>query len=475
MLRSATYAKAGYIMLLSLVFGAIFLGVLTALTGVAVTQFRAQTYASGKARALTLAESGLEYYRWFLAHNPGNLTNGTGSPGPYTLTQYDPEGGVIGATELTVTGNTSCGEVTSIDLKAVGIPNDSSGARRTITARYAQPSVAEFSYVLNSSVWAGSDRVINGPYHANGGIRMDGTANAPVTSSLETWLCTSDFGCGTNQTVAGVFGGGSNSGLWSYPKPQVDFGGIAADFSSLKARAQSSGLYFARFSSGNANGAAYWRGYHMVFSSNGTVTVRRVTSTNALTVQPVNPADSTTDRTRIQNSTNLGTYTIPSSCGLIFVEDNVWVEGTIPSKVTLVAANVTTTGVAPNAMLPDNIIYANDTAGLTLIAENNVLITADSPDTMTLNGVFIAQEGAFGRNYYSGCPSQYEPRNSLTIYGTTVSNKRTGTKWVDGCGWGDDAGYQTRVDAYDRRLATDPPPFTPTISTDYQFVDWRED
>ncbi|MEK7099873.1 MAG: hypothetical protein AAB883_01915, partial [Patescibacteria group bacterium] len=80
--------------------------------------------------------------------------------------------------------------------------------------------------------------------------------------------------------------------------------------------------------------------------------------------------------------------------------------------------------------------------------------------------------GAFGRNYYSSCSAAYEPKTTLTIRGTTVSSKRTGTKWVNGCG--NYAGYGTRIDAYDRLLATDPPPFTPTVSTDYQFVDWRE-
>lgn len=465
----------GYLMLLSIVFGAIFLTVLGALSSFAITQNRVQTNASGRAKALALAESGLEYYRWFLAHNPGNLTNGTGQPGPYVLAQTDPEGGPIGTVTLDVLGNQSCGQVTSIDIVSTGRPNDGTNTARTIRARYAQPSVARFSYVLNSSVWAGSDRIINGPYHSNGGIRMDGTANAPVTSSLSTWLCTSDFGCSPNRTESGVFGSGPNSGLWSYPRPQVDFSGIAADFTALRTRAQTSGLYFPRFSTGNPNGSAFWRGYHLIFNANGTVTVRRVSATNSVTVTPINPADSTTDRTIIQNSTNLGVYTIPAACGLIFVEDNVWIEGAVPQKVTVVAANVTTTGVAPSAMLPGNITYADEDAGLTVIAENNVLITANSPDDMRLNGIFIAQEGAFGRNFYTGCPSQYEPRDSLTIYGTTVSNRRTGTRWVNGCGSGRDAGYQSRVDAYDRRLATDPPPFTPIISSDYEFVDWREE
>ncbi len=462
----------GFLMLLAIVFGAVFLTILGALSSFSITQNHFQSSTTGKSKALSLAEAGLEYYRWFLAHNPTDLQNGTGQPGPYVITQNDPEGGSIGTYSLAITGNQSCGQITSIDITSTGRPSDGSNTSRTIKARYAQPTVAQYSYIINDSVWAGSDRVINGPYHSNGGVRMDGTANSRVTSSLSSWLCTSSFGCSPDQTKNGVFGASTNSTLWSYPVPQVDFSGISADFGTLKTKAQSLGLYYARYSSGNAGTTNYARGYHLIFNADGTVTVKRVSNTASLSVQPINPADSTTDRTVITNETTLGTYAVPSTCGLIYVEDNVWVEGVITKKVTLVAANVVNAGVAPSAMLPNNITYSGTSAGLTLIAENDVLVTGASPNTMTLNGIFIAQDGAFGRNYY-GCPSSYEPRTTLTIQGTTVSNKRTGTKWINGCSSGD-AGYQTRNDAYDRTLATDPPPFTPNISTDYQFVDWHE-
>lgn len=463
-------------MIMGLVFGAVFLMVLGGLASFVLVQNKSQTRSTGEASAFAVAEAGLDYYKWFLAHNPGNLTNGTGVAGPYVVPYTDPEGGTIGSFSLAIVGNTTCGQTTSIDIRSTGTVSDGSGGSETVVGRYAQPTVAAYSYVLNDSVWAGDDRIINGPYHSNGGIRMDGTANAPVTSSLSSWLCTSSFGCSPNQNKAGVWGTGPNQTLWSYPTPQVDFAAIAADFSSLKTIAQSNGIYLPRYSTGNSNGAAYWRGYHLIFNSNGTVTVRRVSATTQLDVTPVNTADDDTDRALIHNETAYNTYTISSTCGLIFVEDNVWVEGTVPSKVTLVAANVTTTGVEPNAYLSDNLTYGatDGSDGLTLIAEHDILITPDSPNTMTLNGIFIAQGGAFGRNLYS-CPSSYEPKDTLTILGTTVSNKRTGTKWVNGCGWSGDAGYQTRIDAFDRKLATDPPAFTPIVSSDYEFVDWRED
>lgn len=467
----------GYLLLTGIVFGAVFLLVLGSMMSFVLTTNRVQNAENAQARALAIAEAGLEYYKWFLAHYPSDTQNGTGAPGPYTFPYFDPEGAQVGTVTLDIQGNTTCNQLISIDIESTGTATGSPSASRTVTARYAQPTVAEYSYVLNDSVWAGADRIILGPYHSNGGIRMDGTANSAVTSSLETWSCTSSYGCSPTQNNApGVLGNGPNQELWEYPVPQVNFAGIAADFGTLKATAQASGIYYPRYSqTNNPNATAYWHGYHLIFNSNDTVTVRRVTSTTQRNVTPVNNADANWDRALIANETDYETRALPATCGLIFVEDHVWIEGTIPSKVTVVAANVVNAGIAPNIYLKNNILYeeTDGSDGLTAIAEHNILITPDSPNTMTLNGIFIAQGGAFGRNYYG---SPYDPKTgTLTILGTTVSNKRTGTKWCLNQSCTSYGGYQNRVDSYDRRIASDPPAFTPVVSTDYKFVEWREE
>jgi len=462
----------GSIMLMVIVFSGVFLTVLMALSSFVLVQSRSQDITEQRVAALSIAEAGIDYYRWFLLHFPGDITNGTGAPGPYVSTYLDPESGVAGTYSLSITGNTSCGVVQSIDVTSTGVPDGSPGISSVLLARYAAPSVASYSYVVGSSVWAGADRIINGPYHSNGGVRMDGTANAPVSSSLATWNCTSSFGCTPTQSAApGVVGTGTNQELWTFPVPQIDFAGISADFSARKATAIASGLYLPRYSS-VANPR---RGYHLIFNIDGTITVRRVSAVSALTVTPVNSTNSSTDYTRINTEAFYQTLTIPESCGLIFVEDNLWIEGVIPSKVTVVAAGVIDTSFRPDIVLVGNITYGtNDgTDGLTVIGAHDILISPNAPMNMTLNGIFVAQSGAFGRNRYS-CPSAYEPRGTLTILGTTVSNLRTGTRWVNGCGSGADAGYQTRIDAYDRQNATNPPAFTPITSTQWKFVDWQQ-
>ena len=475
-----TNSSRGSIVLLVIVFGGVFFTILVALSGFVLAQSHAQDIARERAEAFSIAEAGLEYYRWFLSHFPGNTTDGTGHAGPYTSSYADPEGGTIGTYALSVVGNSSCGTVQSIDVTSAGTPTDGPGVSSTLVARYAAPSVAAYSYIIGSSVWAGADRIINGPYHSNGGVRMDGTANAPVSSSLSTWDCTSNFGCSPEQkTAPGVVGTGGNQSLWTYPTPQVDFAGIAANFSSLKTTAQASGIYLPRYSTNTDPHL----GYHLIFNANGTVTVNRVTSVTTLNnVLPVdNPVAYVNDYTLINTQSFYETYTLPSNCGLIFVEDNTWIEGTIPEKVTVVAADVADQGVYPDIVLHGNIVYGatDGSDGLTVIGAHDILIAPDSPNTMTLDGIFVAQSGAFGRNYYyypsGGCTGLYEPRNMLTIFGTTVSNLRTGTAWENGCGSGSNAGYQTRVDAFDRQNAGNPPPFTPTTSTQWQFVSWRQE
>lgn len=467
---------SGSVTLLTLVFSGIFFAVLTALASYVFVQSRAENAAGARTKAFSVAEAGLEYYRWHLMHFPNDLQNGTGAPGPYAINIPDPSGGTAGTATLAIAANTSCNLMTSIDITSVGRAANDASQPQTVVARYSRPSIAAYSYIVNDNVWAGADRVINGPYHSNGGVRMDGTANAPVTSSVSAWVCTLSFGCNPDANKPGVFGAGTNQNLWNYPTPQLDFAGIAANFSSLKTTAQGSGIYLQRYSSGNSNSAAYHKGYHLIFNANGTMTVKRVTSAMKLTIAAaLNGSDPNYDYALISNETSYNTYAILASCGLIFVEDNTWIEGTIPSKVTVVVANVANSGVVPDAFLNGNIVYgsADGTDGLTLISQHNILIVPNSPQTMTLDGIFVAQGGAFGRNLYS-CSSggSYEPRTSLTILGSTISNKRTGTKWT--CGNGFSAGYQTRIDSFDRAQVNDPPPFTPTTSSDYRFVDWRQ-
>ena len=462
----------GVTVMLVVAFIGVFSIILGTISSYAFTQSKYGRGLYAREQALHIAEAGLEYYRWFLAHNPEILVDGAGLVSPYDYNVDDPEGGELGDANVTATSNLQCGAVQWIDLVSEGRSNASIGLKRTLSARYMLPSVAEYSYLLNSNVWAGSNRNIRGPYHSNGGIRMDATHNSDVMSAVATWNCDSNYNCSPTQPNApGVVGSGSNPALWTYPVPNVNFAGIGVNFTDLRDKAKDEGGMYYAAASGSVNN----RGYHLIFNSNGTVTIYRVSATIG------HPSSSSqygwgTEYSTINTQTLLGTYAIPTSCSLLFFEDRVWIEGTVDGKVTVVAATPNDSSTSPDVYLRGNITYASNDGsdGLTVVAERNVLIPLVVPNLMEIHGVFVAQSGHYGRDYFStnNLPSQYDPyvtRSVLTTVGAVVSNGRTGTAWSDG------TGFQQRYDYYDQLLAFSPPPFTPIISTDYKFALWREE
>lgn len=76
-----THKERGITVMLVLVFMGVFgLGVAT-LASYIFTQANVSRAKLAREQAFSISEAGLEYYRWFLAHNPNNLTNGTGQAG----------------------------------------------------------------------------------------------------------------------------------------------------------------------------------------------------------------------------------------------------------------------------------------------------------------------------------------------------------------------------------------------------------
>lgn len=463
---------------LTLVFASVFFFLVSSLAGFVLTQKRVQVAKQNREQALQIAEAGLDYYKWFLAHYPNDFTDGTGAPGPYVHDYYDPEGDAIGTFSLEVSGNSSCGELASADIRSTGWTDEAPEFTRTVFGRYARPSVAEYAYILNSNVWIGDDHEIVGPYHNNGGIRMDGLNYSVMSSAQSTWLCTNGFGCSPTRSVGGVYGDGPNDELWQYPVPNIDFGGLTVDLVEMKARAQSDGIYLAQHS-----GASPRKGYHLIFRSNGTVDVYKVNSSERVWSTDVN-GDEFQRYEVIDDEDFMGNYPIPNECGLIFIEDQVWIEGVVRGKVTVATADLNHPVYTTDMILSGSITYTtNDgTDGFTAIAQQGVRIPLLSPDVMELNGIFIAQNGSFSRNYYTtsgnhDVPQSYNSyvlRDTLTINGTIVSNGRVGTKWICG-GSSYCSGYENRVTTYDRALATNPPPMTPYVSDDYRFIEWREE
>jgi hypothetical protein len=442
--------------------------ILGTLTSYVFQQSRYGRAQLAREQALHIAEAGLEYYRWFLAHNPGDLTNGTGAEGPYTYAVEDPEGGEIGEASLTVTGNTQCGVLQHIDIESRGTSHTDEVFPRTISVRHMRPSVAEYAWLLNTNVHYSSSYVGTGPHFSNGGIRMDGTSNSTVTSALESFTCDPTMGCSPSQTKPGVFGNSAQTALWQFPATSVDFSGMATNFGNMKTYAQLSGRYFYD-ASVSANPDS--KGFRMVLKANGTFDVYTVTGTASQSVYRIDINDYYTNHDVITSQTFLGNYTVPTSCALVYVEGTLWLEGTVSGRLTVIAADPSGS-YAPDIILAGDIAYAttDGTTGLTAIAEHSIRIPINSPNTLNLRGIFVAQTGYFGRDYYyttSGYDSSLV-RSGINAIATFVSAARPITNW----GTQGYTGGSTY--SYDRVLAFDPPPFTPSVSADYHYVLWNE-
>ena len=133
------------------------------------------------------------------------------------------------------------------------------------------------------------------------------------------------------------------------------------------------------------------KGYRLVFNSNGTVSVYKVTGTSY--VWGLTPTISNGIGLSHHNITvSLGTYTIPAGCALIYSQAKTWIEGTVSRKITIVAAD--TGSYNPDIVLNGNIGYTatDGSVGLTVLAERSVVIPVGSPDSMSIRGVLLRKE-----------------------------------------------------------------------------------
>ena len=478
----------GITTLLVVAFMGIFTLMLGGLVGYALEQAKYGRALHAREEALSIAESGLEYFKWHVAHNTAIREDGTGLQSSYSYTVNDPEGGELGSANITTSAYKQCGRVQWIDVESEGTSNADVRFKRVLAARYMRPAVAEYAFVTDSGVHYVSN--VTGPVHGNSGVRMDGTNNSIVSSKLganEFW-CTSSYSCSPSQWKNGVFGNGPNSGLWRFPVSEINFTTMLNDTTPIRGYANADGLYLSPtrvYLNGTAQGSSFpsvggveTKGFHIVFNSNGTVTVKRVTSTSSFSdVWDPQIGQYVTDRPDIAGETTVGTYTLPSDCKLIYSEAKTWLSGTVSGKITVVAAD-------PGSFNPDillggtitvsegNIGYAttDGTTGLTAIAEHAVRFANKVPNDISIRGVFIAQNGFYGRFFYaySSPSTSYNIRNSLILNGSIVSKLRASV-------WYGNSGFQNRYTTYDRLQAFTPAPFTPSARVDYGYVLWHEE
>src|SRR3989344_2834141 len=135
-------------------------------------------------KAIYLAESGIDYYRWHLAHNKLDFQDGTGASGPYLHEVRDKDGNVTGEFSLEITpppiGSTK------VTVESTGLPIEG-GVSRTIRAELAIPSLAKYAVAANDVMRFGVGTEVFGPIHSNLGIRFDGLTHNLVTSAVTSY------------------------------------------------------------------------------------------------------------------------------------------------------------------------------------------------------------------------------------------------------------------------------------------------
>lgn len=453
-------SRSGSTLILVIVFATSTIMIMGALIALFIAQQRSIRAAVASEKAFHVAESGVNDYRWRLAHNPddyaglsGDVTTSSGSVvGHYTVTIEPPSAG------QNIVTITSTGWVDEF-------PNHT----RTIEVRYGQPSYAQYAFLTNSNVWFGESETVNGRLHSNGGIRIDGTVDSQATTIRETYTCGPEHGC-SNEEKDGIWGAGQNPLLWDFPVADgVDFDVVTVDLDIMEDAAVAEGVDL-----GNSTGY----GYHIVFQNDGTFDVYTVTQLS----NPVWGHDGvqwTYESNTIQSETPEASYqnvAIPDN-GIIFVSDQTWVSGEVNGRVTVAAANLPDgSGTPYDIIIADDISYYPDrTSGsvLGLIAQQDILVPLYSPANLTIDAALMAQNGHVFRYYYY--PPYYPSdtiKTSIESYGTIITNTLWTWTWVDGTNTVT-SGYQTTNTIYDPNLAYSPPPYFPT-QDNYEFISWEE-
>ena len=477
--------QAGQLTLYVLIFSAVSIIVLSGFIIWADANIRAVFRDSDSAQAFMIAESGIEYYRWHLAHAQQDYQDGTGQAGPYVHPFYDKDGTTIGSFSLDITPPLVGSTVVTVN--STGAPTINPGVTKIIEAKMAIPSFAKYAAVIGSNVRFGAGTELFGPIHSNGGIRMDGIAHNLVTSSQTTYddpdhSGAVEYGVHTHTAPTDPLPSGSPPPPPS-PRPDVfmagrqigvppaDFVGITQDLNEMQKIASADLSYWGP--SGGTN-----KGYEIVLKTNGTYDLNKVTS---LTAAPSGCTNS-------QNQTGWGTWSIAASSsmgnkpfpphGVIFTEDNVWVKGTINNARITIASGRFPDIPATRSSITVNrdILYTNYTGTdvLSLVAQQDINIGMKSNDTLRIDGALMAQNGRIGRYYYNppGGGSQrcspYHQRTLITSFGMIASALRYGFAYTDG------TGYITRTLIYDAHLLYGPPPSFPLTADYYTPIFWNE-
>ncbi|MFA4996108.1 MAG: hypothetical protein WC536_03130 [Patescibacteria group bacterium] len=434
--------KRGSYLPVILMASVLFLAFSIAIITLSMSNVKIANLHNKKITSMSIAEAGINYYLWHLAHNNEDYCDGQATCDSNTSFKHDytdEAGNVLGTYELFITPP-SLGQ-SSVTVKSVGKVNGTSPTRTIITT-IGMPSFTKYTLLVNGEqLWVGPSERITGTVHVNdSGIYNQGEITGDASSTESTY---NSWNWGTQP---GVAGSGIYGGSKSYPIPRIDFNQVDVDVKTIRDNGE--GDYYDNAPSGS-------RGYHIVLKTDG-YDLYKVTNFN-------------NTRLNITAETLLGNHRYPED-GIIFLEDSVWINGTIDNqKITIIAADPEKNGnQRKRIIIPDLLKYTNldgsDKIGL--ITQTDILVAQTAPYNMEIDAAMIAKDGEIRINDYSGLH-----KGNMKVYGSMAHNSGLIWTYDHGSDW---TGYATTETIIDQSNVLNPPPKFPLTGT-YEILSWREE
>lgn len=406
--------------------------------------------------AFHIAEAGVNYYKWHLAHNSGDFTDGGEEAESYIHEFKDKNGNVIGHFALEIDEPLAGSSV--VTVRSTGYTVFEPDKKRTLQVRLGFPSLTEHTFLSNESMNFSFTSEVNGTIHSNGGIRFDGTTDSWIKSAKDKYKY-------ENQTHDGIWGGGGPKSFWVFPVPAIDFFSVSSDLDDIRDFADDGGVHL------TSSGVEGWQ---LIFTGSS-FDLYKVSSLECHYGEgkwkkkwgswywegDVYCFD-------IANKIFVDSYDIPEN-GAIFIEDNTWVEGVVDGRVTIAVGRFPVQEPYKKLYISGNLTYnekaSDDTVGL--LAQGDIIVPHNVPDVMEINAGILSQFSSIFHPYYDE-----NLKDSLTIFGSQVSYESGGWKYVNG--WGHVvSGFVDTYHIYDGNLKYYPPPGFP-VGDSYELLSWEE-
>lgn len=517
--KDSTKKSAGGYILPALLGFIIAMGLIsTALLMVIVDNFMSVDSNVKSQQAFNVAEAGINYYLWHMAHNSTDFRDGTSLPaspdaqlgyGPYVHDYIDSNAVKQGTYTLWIKPQGAGSTIATV--RSIG-KSKNSNIPRTIDAQIGATSFASYALVADGEFWFGDSEAANGPVFSNQGVHMDGVSTDTVGAANATYVAGNSYG-GNGSSKPGVWCNTSvitpvncttrDKTNWLYPQSSIDFNQVSTSLCTMKKVAFANDAATASIA-GQANAcsqvpttrtAAYiprngttfnlTKGYLVQLNNNSTYDLYKVNSENDL---------ATTYSAALSPQVVATGIALPSS-GVLFVEDNVWVRTNPTFKGRLsIAAGQLASNSSADINIADDVLYStkNGTDEIGLIAENDVLVAPYAPPstgsfTFEVDAAALAQSGSvtYPSNYKastSRCTRGWVNSNQKFVYYGSVATRQAWTwNYLLGGSCGDAvydgsryvSGIKNTATNYDYNLLYAPPPSYP-ITGGYNILSWRE-